>query len=117
MIFQPDGVLLTLTAQEPTTNEDGTPLRDLTQVKWEYESWGDVVTAPTQATAPASGPTGGQAVQTVVKIPCIQGQRCTVSSQPYAVNASGVESEFGNLLTYTINRRGKGHPPKNLKIS
>lgn len=116
MIFQSDGVLLTLTAQEPTTNEDGSPLRDLASVKWQFESWGDVVVSPSVAAVPASSPTGGQHVQTTVKIPCVAGQRCTVQTQPYAVNATGEESEFGNALTYTINRRGKGKPPKNVQI-
>jgi hypothetical protein len=86
----------TVEYREPTTNTDGTPLKDLASIRvyWRVDDGPETV-----ATYPASSPAGGALRQIRLTVPVMSG---TLSVAVTAVDAAGKESGRSGPVTKVI---------------
>lgn len=85
--------------KEPSTNKDGSPLKDLDRV----EVFVDIGTGPVLAiSVPASAPTGGGDQVVIISNPIVEDQEAVVNVHSVAIDDNNRRSEIGGQASVEV---------------
>lgn len=102
------GTQVTVTYDEPTTNEDGTALVDLDHTSIYYDMGSGTVKA---IDVPATSLTGGGTISQIITVPVLAQQEANVSIWATAIDLVGNESVNSSVVVTRIDRL-KPSPPQ-----
>lgn len=93
---------------EPTTNVDGSALKDLATTTLFYSTPGQAEKSTPQPASTSSG--GGQITRSVI-LALASGQSTTMTAQTTATNARGIASQRSPVVTLTVTNSTSTDPP------